>query len=122
MSDVVTAQSQITSPTRRVNAALWKPGQSGNPGGRPAILKNVQELARQHTPEAVNNLAQIMNDKRQNGTARVAAAKELLDRAWGKAPATLDIQGKLTLEMLVNAAAGVLKDDSPVIDAEPQEG
>ena len=36
--------------------AKFNPGQSGNPGGRPVIVKHIQELARQHTPEALQAL------------------------------------------------------------------
>ena len=35
---------------------------SGNPGGRPKVLGDVQELARQKSPEAINTLSNIMND------------------------------------------------------------
>ena len=31
-------------------------GMSGNPGGRPKVLGDVQELARQQSPEAINTL------------------------------------------------------------------
>jgi hypothetical protein len=37
-------------------------GQSGNPGGRPKVVGQVQELARQHSAEAINTLAAIMKD------------------------------------------------------------
>ncbi|WP_447986972.1 DUF5681 domain-containing protein [Nitrospira sp. Nam74] len=31
----------------------WKPGQSGNPGGRPKVLIEVRDLARNHGREAI---------------------------------------------------------------------
>ena len=39
-------------------------GTSGNPGGRPRAVHSIQELARKHTIEALDVLAQIMlNEK-----------------------------------------------------------
>ena len=52
----------------------WKPGQSGNPGGRPKVLADVQALARQYTTEAIETLRDIMRDKRAPAAARAAAA------------------------------------------------
>jgi hypothetical protein len=37
----------------------FKPGQAGNPGGRPKALKEVQELARRLIPEALEALALV---------------------------------------------------------------
>ncbi len=59
-------------------------GVSGNPGGRPKVLGDVQELAREQSPQAINTLAKIMNDEKTPPTARVAAANALLDRGYGK--------------------------------------
>ena len=59
-------------------------GLSGNPGGRPKVLGDVQELARQRSPEAINTLAAIMDDPKAPPAARVAAANSLLDRGYGK--------------------------------------
>jgi hypothetical protein len=67
----------------------FKPGRSGNPGGRPKAIGIVQELARQHTPRAIDKLADIMRNS-QSDSAKIAAAKELLDRGWGK-PAQFSI-------------------------------
>ena len=58
----------------------FKPGKSGNPGGRPATLAAMQELARTHTEAAIEALVLALADDKQ----RVAAASVLLDRAWGK--------------------------------------
>ena len=48
-------------------------GVSGNPGGRPKVLGDVQELARQKSPEAINTLSNIMHDEKAPPAARVAA-------------------------------------------------
>ena len=37
----------------------FQPGKSGNPGGRPRATHSVQELAREHAPEAIQTLADI---------------------------------------------------------------
>ena len=59
-------------------------GASGNPGGRPKVLGDVQELARQKSTEAITTLANIMHDEKAPPAARVASANALLDRGYGK--------------------------------------
>lgn len=56
---------------------------SGNPGGRPAGLKEVVELACSHAPAAIETLAEIARNGRPE-MARIAAAGALLDRGYGK--------------------------------------
>ncbi|MDR3537829.1 MAG: DUF5681 domain-containing protein [Acetobacteraceae bacterium] len=62
----------------------FMPGQSGNPGGRPRALKDVEEAARAHTTDAIRTLASICKSRKAPDAARVAAANALLDRAWGR--------------------------------------
>ncbi len=80
---------------RTVGLKPWKPGQSGNPGGRPAVLKELQELARTHTDEAIMALVSVMRDKRAPAAARVFASNSILDRGWGKAPQSVEVSGSL---------------------------
>ena len=62
----------------------FQKGVSGNPGGRPKVLGDVQELARQRSPEAINTLVKIMQNEKAPPAARVVAANSLLDRGYGK--------------------------------------
>jgi len=71
----------------------FKKGQSGNPGGRPKVLAEVQELARQHTTDAVETLVSIMTNSKTAPAARVSAANALLDRGYGKPPQHQHITG-----------------------------
>jgi hypothetical protein len=65
-------------------------GQSGNPGGRPKVLGEVQELARQYAPAAIAELARLAL-KAKNETARIAAIRELLDRGYGRSRQAMEI-------------------------------
>jgi hypothetical protein len=60
----------------------WKKGQSGNPGGRVGVPAEVRELARKHTPEAIERLVHWMRSS--DARASVSAANAILDRAFGK--------------------------------------
>jgi|SRR5665213_1823955 len=65
------------------NENAFKPGHSGNPGGRPKVIAEIRDLAREHTALALETLATIAKSGKSEA-AQVSAAIALLDRGWGK--------------------------------------
>ena len=53
--------------------------------------KDIKALAQVHGPDAIKALAAIMKGADQPPAARVAAAKELIDRGYGRASQTVDV-------------------------------
>jgi hypothetical protein len=70
------------------SSTTFKAGQSGNPHGRPAVAKNIQELARQHTSESVEALLAAL----RNPGERVRAAEVLLAYGYGRPIQTQNIR------------------------------
>jgi hypothetical protein len=68
----------------------FQPGQSGNPGGRPKIVGEVQQLAREYTVDAIETLASIMQDPKAPAAARTVASNSILDRGYGRPLQTLN--------------------------------
>ncbi len=60
----------------------FKPGQSGNPSGRPKIPDDIKKILKLQAPNALQKLLTLM----ESDDERIAlvAANSILDRAWGK--------------------------------------
>src|SRR5687767_13480411 len=88
------------------SSTSFKPGESGNPSGRPKVVGEVQALARKHTTKAIAVIARVMRDPKCDPRARVAAANALLDRGYGK-PAQSDLLERIeSLEALLHNRNG----------------
>jgi hypothetical protein len=65
------------------NSRSWKPGESGNPGGRPAVVAEVRDLARKQTLPAIRKLTWLMHHGKPDAV-KVQSCVALLDRGWGR--------------------------------------
>jgi hypothetical protein len=105
--------------------AKFQPGQSGNPGGRPKVVGEVQELARVHTSDAMRTLVSVMNDDKAPPAARTAAACAVLDRGYGRPAQFVGIESHKPLEersdeeLLAIASASDDRDEEPGAEPEP---
>ena len=98
-SDDATVYRDSTSSRERslANLRKFQPGQSGNPRGRPKKDIDLAALAQKHAQQAVLTLVEVMTNTESPPSARVSAAGEILDRGFGRAPQSLDVEHKLSL-------------------------
>ena len=72
----------------------WKPGESGNPSGKPKSIRQVTDLARSRAEKALKVLEDVMNDDGATPASRVSAATILLERGYGKPSADVQLTVK----------------------------
>lgn len=122
----MSASVNSQQPRKQLPAGMtpWKPGQSGNPAGRP---KGIEAKAREFTDAAIATLVRELSNPRNC----VPAAVALLDRGWGKPkqpvsgdpdnPITWVIRGpaptQSTQEWLLEYAPKTIDANSEVSDA-----
>jgi hypothetical protein len=86
---VATNNSDESVPDNRSPSGQFLKGCSGNPGGRPKVERDIRELAREHGPDAIKRLVQLMHSR--NERIAVAACGAILDRAYGRAPQAVQL-------------------------------
>jgi hypothetical protein len=123
------------APPRKPPGRPFPKGVSGNPGGRHKAPFDMVALARSMAPDALETLGKIMRSDKAPPSSRVTAAGIILDRGYGKAPATIQVQAQKQLADMTDdelvAIAQLARSDGvqrrlreergPVIDVEATE-
>lgn len=68
----------------------WRPGAGRKKGVPNKLTAGIKALASQYGPDALETLVRIMNEG-ESEQARIAAAKELLDRGFGRPAQALEL-------------------------------
>jgi hypothetical protein len=97
------AMEEETTEENRLPTKWTKGMASPNPAGRPKMpktAKEVRDIARLHTPAAIETLARVMKNPKSPAPARVAAAAAILDRGWGKPSGDLENAEGLIIQVV----------------------
>jgi hypothetical protein len=110
----------------------WKPGQSGNPAGRPKTVDDVSAIARSYGREALERVVTAMRNP--DDKIAVPAAIALWDRGYGKPNIRVETGGPQSITVLHLVAAREVSEEiqraleaangttpPPTIDAEPSQ-
>lgn len=80
----------------------FQKGKSANPGGRPKIEREIVDLARANSVEAINTLVGIMRSSDAKPNERAVAANAILDRAFGKPKQSVQVDDRRSLRDLTD--------------------
>ena len=104
----------------RTGKGCFQKGRSGNPSGRPKVVTEVRDLAREHTNRAIRTLVSVMEDEDKPAAARVSAANHILDRGYGKPQQEMDHEPQ-EMDTLSALMRGIGQHSLPLLGhSEPQ--
>lgn len=81
-------------PQNRTKTGRFKPGSSGNPGGRPKHTpeqRDALEAVKSLAPDAVEAMARLLKAEDTPPALQVRIAEIVLDRAYGKPKQNTDL-------------------------------
>ena len=78
------------APASRTKTGKYKKGHSGNPKGRPPLIPEGRKLLKEHGPNAIAKIVELLNS--DNDTVALKAAIYLADQAYGRAKESVDIK------------------------------
>lgn len=91
------------------SGAGFKPGQSGNPSGRPKTPQEFKDIVKANTVDAIKKVLYLMNNADKEDI-QLKAAQEILDRGLGKATQVIDadIKGEMQHFILPQEVADLI--------------
>lgn len=89
------------------NSGSFRPGQSGNPSGRPKKDPDAMAILRAAVPSAARKLVELA--KNENPKIAFQAATAILDRVWGKPTQTQEVHMDARADLRAEVRAAILE-------------
>ena len=112
------ADAVVANP-RLAGLRPWKPGQSGNPAGRPRFTGFSDALRELCTPDVCKRVAVVILKKAQAGSVPHLAI--VLDRLEGRVDASDGESGGVVLNITISAPRPKRKATKPILDVTPTD-
>lgn len=80
----------------------FKPGECGNPGGRPKVDPAIRKLCEAECINSIKTLIELRDSTSTPPNIRALAANSLLDRGLGKPRQELDIEHSGEVNVFIN--------------------
>jgi hypothetical protein len=94
----------------RPNSGGLRPGAGRKPGVPNKATRELKDLARQYTEDAIAELARLATGA-ESEAARVSAIKELFDRGYGKATQAITGEDGEAIKAAITIVTGVPRHD-----------
>ena len=89
-------------PAKRNKAGQFVKGVSGNPSGRKKIPEEVKKMLKESTTEAARLLIDTVHTENASLGYRLDAAKEILNRVYGKSIQPIDGDMDTTVQIILS--------------------
>ena len=109
------------SPASLANLRPVRKGEVRNPSGRSKKDYNLAAMAQEHAELAVETLAACLIAEDSNWPSKVSAAAEILDRGFGRAPASLDVNHTMGISEEFEAFVRQITGRPKIIEAQVEE-
>jgi hypothetical protein len=114
----------MNAPVQRKPNGQLLPGSTANPSGRPKVVGEIKELARQHAPAAFERICELIDSSDER--IALAASQEILNRAYGRPVQAVESKvEKVSMSRLfvqaARRAAGYDEMGGKIIEAEVEE-
>jgi hypothetical protein len=101
----------------------FAPGNSFNPGGRPALEREVVALARSKGVDCIKTLLTLKDDPKVPPSVRAYAANSVLDRGFGRVRDMVsDASDNAELLDAMQQAMQLRQNIAPLIEHDPTDG
>lgn len=100
-------QDEYDKRLEPIKQYMFKPGQSGNPNGRPKRDPEIDRKLAKYSLPAIERLCEIIDDPKTRPADAIKAAALILGYALGKPTQQIDVNGEVKHGIIIQVSADI---------------